>query len=320
MAATEPTALIEVRDLAKEYETTKAVDGVDLVVRAGEIFGLLGPNGAGKTTTILMLLGLTEPTRGSVRVCGFDPARQAVAVKRKVGYLPDAVGFYSNLTARQNLRYTARLNEINRDTAADRIDELLEDVGLADSGDHRVGTFSRGMKQRLGVADVLLKDPEVVILDEPTASIDPAGVVEILGVINKLAHRDGRAVLLSSHLLSQVQEVCDRVGIFVAGKMVAEGTPDELAAGLTDAAAVYEVWADTDDDTLESALTHDGGPIGITPTGVGKWRISLPDGDIASMVRSLVARGIDIRQIRDMGSNLDQIYQRYFEKEKEGVS
>lgn len=309
--------LIDVEGLVKEYDGAVAVDGISLRVHPGEIFGLLGPNGAGKTTTILTLLGLTEPTRGTVRVCGLDPARDPVGVKRRVGYLPDAVGFYGDLTARQNLRYTARLNEIPSESAEEVINQLLHEVGLEDARDQLVGTFSRGMKQRLGVADVLLKDPSVVILDEPTASIDPTGVVEILGLISRLAHRDKRAVLLSSHLLNQVQEVCDRVGIFVNGKLVTEGTPDSLAEEIEGSGAVYELWVDTDEATLKSAMaTNPAGAIAITETGPGRWRIVLPDRDISAIIRALVGAGLDVRQIRDLGSNLDQIYRRYFEVEE----
>lgn len=319
-ARSEP--LIDVEGLVKHYDGAAAVDGISLQVHPGEIFGLLGPNGAGKTTTILTLLGLTEPTRGKVRVCGLDPARDPVGVKRRVGYLPDAVGFYPDLTARQNLRYTARLNEIGSEEAEEEIDRRLDEVGLEDARDQLVGTFSRGMKQRLGVADVLLKDPSVVILDEPTASIDPGGVVEILGLISRLAHRDGRAVLLSSHLLNQVQEICDRVGIFVNGKMVTEGTPDSLAAHLEGSGAVYELWVDTDEPTLKEALaaTTSAVALDVTETGAGRWRIVLPDRDISATIRALVESDLDVRQIRDLGSNLDQIYRRYFEVEEKALS
>ena len=315
--------VIEVEGLVKRYDERVAVAGIDFSVSPGEIFGVLGPNGAGKTTTILMLLGLTEPTEGSVRVCGLDPARDAIGVKRRVGYLPDAVGFYEDLTGRQNIRYTARLDELDPAAAEDRIDELLEEVGLSEAGDYLVGTYSRGMKQRLGVADILVKDPDVVILDEPTTAIDPQGVVEILALISRLAHRDGRAVLISSHLLNQVQQVCDRVGIFVAGEIVAQGTPDELAASLSEGSSVYEFVVDATEDQVRAAVNA-GLPglsdkIGVTSIGAGRWRVVLPERDISGVVRALVEAGLSVRQIRDLGSNLDEIYRRYFH-EHEGVS
>ena len=317
------TPVIEVEGLVKNYEDRVAVAGIDFTVSPGEIFGVLGPNGAGKTTTILMLLGLTEPSEGTVRVCGLDPAYDAIGVKRRVGYLPDAVGFYENLTGRQNMRYTARLNELDPDEVEDRITDLLEEVGLTDAADYLVGTYSRGMRQRLGVADILVKDPDVVILDEPTTAIDPEGVVEILSLISRLAHRDGRAVLISSHLLNQVQQVCDRVGIFVEGEIVAQGTPEELAASLSEGSSVYEFVVDATEEQVRAAVVS-GLPgldekIGVTATGPGRWRVVLPERDISGVVKALVEAGLSVRQIRDLGSNLDEIYRRYF-REHEGVS
>ena len=184
-----PEPVIRTRRLTKKYGTLTAVDRLDLAVYPGEIFGLLGQNGAGKTTTILMLLGLSEPTDGEASVMGLDPAWEPREVKRRVGYLPDAVGFYENMTGRQNLRYTARLNGLRKDEAETAIDEVLAQVGLADRADDRVGTYSRGMRQRLGIADALVKSPDLLILDEPTTSIDPIGVVEILELLRRLVER-----------------------------------------------------------------------------------------------------------------------------------
>jgi ABC-2 type transport system ATP-binding protein len=231
--AAEP--LIEAVGLTKHYDTFVAVDDLSFRVAPGEIYGLLGPNGAGKTTTILMLLGLSEPTAGEARVLGLDPSRSPLEVKRRVGYLPDSVGFYGRLTGRENLEYTARLNGIPRGEASPLIDDLLERVGLTDAEGKPADTYSRGMLQRLGVADALVKDPGILILDEPTTSIDPAGVSELLDLIRDLASQRGMAVLLSSHLLSQVEQLCDRVGIFSHGRLVAEGSVGELAEQAGDA-------------------------------------------------------------------------------------
>lgn len=184
--------LVETVELTKSYGDIVAVDRLSLRVLPGEIYGLLGPNGAGKTTTILMLLGLTTPTSGSARVLGLDPAHRALDVKRRVGYLPDAVGFYQRLTGRENLRYTAELNGIPMERADGVIDDLLGQVGLADAADRPTAGYSRGMLQRLGIADALVKDPAVLILDEPTTSIDPAGVVELLALIRARPVRRGR--------------------------------------------------------------------------------------------------------------------------------
>ena len=221
--------LVETRALTKRYGEVRAVDEVTFEVRRAEIYGVLGPNGAGKTTTILMLLGLTEPTSGEARVLGLDPARHPLEVKRQVGYLPDAVGFYGRLTGRENLRFTAELNGIDRAPAEEKIDELLSTVGLAEAADRTTNTYSRGMLQRLGIADALLKDPALLILDEPTAAVDPAGVSDLLNIIRGLVRERGVAALLSSHLLGQVEQTCDRVGIFSRGRLVAEGTVTELA-------------------------------------------------------------------------------------------
>jgi ABC-2 type transport system ATP-binding protein len=221
--------LVEARELTKRYGEVLAVDDLSFSVAAGEIYGLLGPNGAGKTTTILMLLGLSEPTSGEARVHGFDPARHPLEVKRRVGYLPDSVGFYGRLSARENLAYTVELNGIDPDIGAARIVELLSWVGLTDAADRPTDGYSRGMLQRLGIADALVKQPSVLILDEPTAAIDPAGVAEMLALIRRLTDERGLTVLLSSHLLGQVERLCDRVGIFSRGRLVAEGTVAELA-------------------------------------------------------------------------------------------
>jgi ABC-2 type transport system ATP-binding protein len=227
--------LVEARHLTKRYDGFVAVDDLSFAVGHGEIYGLLGPNGAGKTTTILMLLGLSEPTSGEARVLDLDPARDPLEVKRHVGYLPDSVGFYGRLTGRENLAYTARLNGIDPADAEERIEELLGQVRLSDAGDRPTDTYSRGMLQRLGVADALVKDPSILILDEPTTSIDPAGVAELLELFRSLVRDRGLAVLLSSHLLSQVERLCDRVGIFSRGRLVAEGPVRELARSAGDA-------------------------------------------------------------------------------------
>ncbi|NLJ20154.1 MAG: ABC transporter ATP-binding protein [Bacteroidales bacterium] len=221
--------IIELVDLTKKYRLFTAVDHINLTVRKGEIFGFLGPNGAGKSTTILMMLGLTEPTEGSVRVCGIDPERQPLGVKRRVGYLPEDVGFYDNRDGVFNLIYTARLNSIPEDEAKTRALELLQLVGLEDAAQKNAGQYSRGMRQRLGLADVLIKNPEIAILDEPTSGIDPQGVKSFLNLILKLRDEHGLTVLFSSHNLHQVEEVCDRVAIFNSGKLQAVGDIEALS-------------------------------------------------------------------------------------------
>jgi ABC-2 type transport system ATP-binding protein len=216
-------------ELSKLYGTQKAVDRLTLSVAEGEVFGFLGPNGAGKTTTMLMLLGLTEPTSGTVRVCGYDPARDPLKVKEMIGYLPENVGFYEDMDARQNLQYIARLNGIPDRVSSGRIDRLLEEVDLAKEADKRVGSYSKGMRQRLGIAEVLVKEPKVAFLDEPTIGLDPDGTNRMLDMIHGLSRERKMTIFLSSHLLDQVQRICDRIGIMIQGRLAAAGPLAELA-------------------------------------------------------------------------------------------
>ncbi len=318
--AEEPSgqAVIRTRQLTKQYGSLVAVDHLDLAVQPGEIFGLLGPNGAGKTTTILMLLGLSEPTSGKAQVVGFDPTRQPLEVKSRVGYLPDDVGFYGELTGRQNLRYTAALNGLDRRTGNERIGGLLEQVGLTDAADRPVEQYSRGMRQRLGLADALVKDPSVVILDEPTASIDPTGVAEVLDLIRSLARERGVTVLLSSHLLHQVHQVCDRVAIFRAGRILAQGPMAKLAEQLAGGGVELEVGVDGPADQVSAALLAVPG----VRTAVRDqhdptlWRVAGAQSIRGRLARDLAGRGMSVWQLRRIGDDLDEIYMRYFAKEE----
>lgn len=213
--------VIVLTELTKQYGKFTAVDHIRLSIRKGEIFGLLGPNGAGKSTTILMMLGLTEPTSGIVEICGINSTTHPIEVKRKIGYLPEDVVFYDDMTGLENLMYTARLNGIPDKEAKVKALELMKRVGLEDQLKKKTGKYSRGMRQRLGLADVLIKNPEIIILDEPTSGIDPAGVQEFIELIRWLSKEEGLTVLFSSHHLDQAQKVCDRVGLFSNGKILA---------------------------------------------------------------------------------------------------
>jgi ABC-2 type transport system ATP-binding protein len=221
--------VIETRELSKYYGQQAAVDSLTLQVQEGEIFGFLGPNGAGKTTTILMLLGLTEPSKGEALVCGFNPTREPLKVKRLVGYLPEHVGFYRDMNARENLQYVARLNKIPHQTSSDKIDEALDTVGLSEDAERKVGTFSRGMTQRLGIAEVLIKDPKICFLDEPTLGLDPDGAIRMIELIQSLSRDRKITMLICSHNLDQVQKSSHRVGIMIKGKLVAVGPMEDLA-------------------------------------------------------------------------------------------
>ncbi len=314
--ATEP--LIRTRQLTKRYGTFTAVDRLNLEVRRGEIFGLLGPNGAGKTTTVLMLLGLTEPSGGSATIVGLDPQRNPLEIKRHVGYLPDNVGFYDGMTGRENLRFTARLNRLDPRAAEDRIAELLGRVGLSDAADKRVETYSRGMLQRLGIADTLVKDPQIVILDEPTIGIDPAGIVEVVALVRSLAVERGTTVLLSSHQLHQVQRICDRVGIFVSGRLVAQGRMAELADRLGGGPVTIEVGLDGSASAVERALRSVPGvqQVQRDDREPSVWLVTSERDVRERLVRDLVGAGLAVLHVRRRGDELDDIYQRYFAREE----
>ncbi len=301
--------VIETARLTKRYGDKIAVDQLNLKVRRGEVFGLLGPNGAGKTTTILMLLGLTEPSGGAARVDGLRPTRDPLLVKSRVGYLPDEVGFYEDLTARENLHYTAQLNRIPRSEAADRVGQVLADVGLTADGDRRVGTYSRGMRQRLGLADALVKRPSILILDEPTVNIDPEGVRELLLLVERLRTEQGVTVLLSSHLLHQVEQVCDRIGIFVAGRLVASGTIDQLAAGLDDR-WVFVIGASGLPAAAEVLRAVDG--VTEVVRSEGRWVVHATHDVRSLLVHAVEDAGGSLTHLSREGADLDAIYQRYF--------
>jgi ABC-2 type transport system ATP-binding protein len=308
--------VIELIGLTKLYGSLKAVDNLNLTISKGEIYGLLGPNGAGKTTTILMMLGLTEPTAGKVSVCGYNATSNPVAVKQKVGYMPDNMGFYDGMNAFDNLVYMARLNGIPESKVKQRAIELMELVGLSKAMDKKAGTYSRGMKQRLGLAEVLIKQPEVIIFDEPTLGIDPAGVKEFLSLIKQLSNQQNITVLLSSHHLNQVQQVCDRVGIFVEGRLLASDHISKLSTHLfsREAHVVMMAFGNPLQDVEEykrlllniegvKAIEVSGNTIEISCT-----RIATPE-----FVRFFVEKGQDIMSVQQKQHGLDEIYQRYFE-------
>ncbi|MCS7038935.1 MAG: ABC transporter ATP-binding protein [Anaerolineae bacterium] len=305
--------MIEARGLTKRYGNFTAVDNLDLIVRRGEVYGLLGPNGSGKTTTILMLLGLTEPTAGTVRVVGFDPARQPLSVKSRAGYMPDQVGFYDELTAYENLAYIAKLNGIPRGEARKRIEAALERVGLSEVTDKRVGTFSRGMRQRLAVADVLIKQPQLIIMDEPTQGLDPEGAREFLQIIAGLS-QDGITILLSSHLLHQVQAVCDRVGLFHRGRKVLEGTVDELAQKVLGGAYHVDVEAQGPAEAIMAALRRVPGVVEVKQTRRDHYDLRATGDLRAEAAEAVVKAGGRLLSLAVERPNLDEIYARYFQE------
>lgn len=305
--------IIETQDLSKHYGEFVAVDRLNLQVREGEVFGVLGPNGAGKTTTILMLLGLTEPTSGVVRVIGLDPSRQPLSVKAQVGYIPEQVGFYENLTARENLVYTAKLNGLPREVTRERIERAMARVGLSDVLDHEVRTFSRGMRQRLGVADVLVKAPRIIIMDEPTQGLDPERALEFLDLIRSL-REEGTTILLASHLLYQVQAVCDRVGLFHKGRMVLQGTVPDLARQVLGGAYRIQLELVSPDVAVAEAIRKVPGVVNVYSLDDRGYEIEAED-DIRPLVaRAAVNAGGQLLRLDIRAQNLDDIYTTYFEE------
>ncbi len=308
-----PGPVVDARGLTKRYGALTAVDGLDLRIGQGEIFGLLGPNGAGKTTTILMLMGLTEPSGGDVRVLGFDPRHDPLEVKRRVGYLPEHVALYDDLSARHNLEYTADLNGIRAADTAALVQSALDRVGLTSVADRKVREFSHGMRQRLGIADVLVKRPRLVVLDEPTLGLDPVAVEQLLDLILAAARDEGISVLLSSHQLMQVQRICDRVGIFSRGTMVASGPISRLASELAEGLTVIEVGTHPNGTDVLDLLRGLTSVVDVEREGE-LWRLRA-HGDIRpAIARAVVGRGWSLTHLRLRDFGLEEIYLRYFER------
>ena len=302
---------VETEDLTKSYDGVTVVDHLNLRVTDNEIFGLLGPNGAGKTTTILMLLGLTEPSAGTAQVCGFNPTREPLKVKRLVGYMPEKVGFYDNLTARQNLDLIAELNNISYAESQRQIDQLLEAVGISEQAEMPVGKFSRGMKQRLGIADVLIKKPKIAILDEPTAGLDPEGINQILDLIANLSQKE-TTVIMSSHRLYEVQRVCHSIGILSKGKMVIQGSIDELGREAL-AGGRYRIEVETTQSTPQLVETLMG-VSGVTKVETEGNRLLISaDSDLrAEIAKIVVQSNVPLVEMKIQEFTLDDIYMKYF--------
>lgn len=316
--------IIELHGLTKYYGTVKAVDNLSLKIGKGEIFGLLGPNGAGKTTTILMMLGLAEPSDGQAMVCGINATRNPIGVRRKVGYLPDSAGFYDNMSALDNLMYIGRLNGIPEKEIVSRARSTMEMVGLGGEMYKKAGAYSRGMKQRLGLADLLIRKPAVMILDEPTLGIDPSGIRDFLHLIRQLSRQEELTVILSSHHLHQMQQICDRVGIFVEGRLLAEGNVETLSRSLfgkdsfTVEITVREPLPAAEE--LEQQLLQLNG---VTSVGINATTVALSGHtDITpDVVRLFVQNGLNVTGVHKKEYGLDEIYHRFFENniKKESV-
>ena len=299
-----------------------------------------------------MLLGLTDPTSGTAEISGLDCTRDALAVKKIVGYLPDNVGFYPDMSGRENLIFSGMMNGLTRKEAEERAVGLLERVGMTYAADRKTGTYSRGMRQRLGIADVLMKDPEIIIMDEPTLGIDPSGMRELTALIRELSVKDGRTILISSHELYQIQEISDRVGIFVKGRMIACGRIDELGQQLQNeglymvdfraektvdgpmatehraevetgtARGVMNAAAETlasahETSTIDELKSLVRGIEGVRLVGVkedGTLHVESGRDIRAELFRKLTDAGYLLSELHERGGDLDEIYRKYFEK------
>ncbi|MEK7848794.1 MAG: ABC transporter ATP-binding protein [Chloroflexota bacterium] len=310
--ATKTSPAIEARGLTKRYDGFVAVDHLDLAIERGEVFGFLGPNGSGKTTTILMWLGLTEPSGGVARVWGHNSTREPLQVKRIAGYVPENVGFYDDLSARHNLLYTARLNRMPGHQADAAIERALDYVGLKEVVSKKVGQFSRGMRQRLAIADIVVKAPRVVFLDEPTLGLDQEGISRVLELIQRLSQEQGITVVVSSHQLHQVQQVCHRVGIMSRGRLVAQGTVEELARSLgTTQGLAVEIEVEGRDEALLAALRQ---VPGVEAVEAADRFISVrcQPSTRPRLARAVLDRGGLLVQMRSKDLTLEEIYLRYF--------
>lgn len=307
--------IISARNLTKKYDKQLAVNNLTINIKKGEIFGLLGPNGAGKSTFILMALGLTEPTSGTIKVAGFNSTRDPLKVKRITGYLPERIGFYEDMTAWGNLAYTAELNRIPYREIDKKVDEVLEIVALSQNKKKFVKTFSKGMKQRLGIADVLIKNPELVIFDEPTEGLDPKVANQVLNTIQDLNRNRNITFVLSSHQLNLMQKVCPRVGILSNGKLIGEGSVEKLGRKLF-GGGKYRIEIElekTSESLLDKIKKLDKV---VTVEKTGKQISVICDSDVRQNIsRIIAAEGVLMTRMDMKQDALEEIYLRYFKEE-----
>ncbi|HSM71297.1 MAG TPA: ABC transporter ATP-binding protein [Anaerolineales bacterium] len=297
--------MIQVHGLVKEYGDRRALNGIDFDANQGEIVGFLGPNGAGKTTTMRILTGYMPPTSGEATVAGFDVVEESLEVRKRVGYLPETVPLYDDMTSFDYLKFMGELRRLP--AVEERVFETLEMVDLEDRADSFISTFSKGMRQRVGLAQALLHRPEVLILDEPTIGLDPAQVVEIRNVIREIGK--DRTVLFSTHILSEAQQICDRVLIINKGSIVAEDTPDNLHSRVLGAQRVF-LRVRGDADGLDATIKEIKGTRKVKSNKIDAVEFEFSAGqDVRPQVaKAVVKAGYELIEMRPTGSSLEDIF------------
>jgi len=307
--------IIFAENLTKQYNGKTVVNNLNLTIKKGEIFGLLGPNGAGKSTIILMMLGLTEPTSGSIRVADFNSTKEPIKVKRITGYLPEKLGFYEDLTARQNLKYTAELNSIPQKEVEAKILEALEIVGLDKNKNQLVNTFSKGMKKRLGIADVLIKEPMLAILDEPTEGLDIKIANQILNNIQILNKVKNITFMISSHQLNLIQKICTDIGIMSKGNLIGQGKIDNMGRGLfSEGKYIIEIELSNSNPEIIKKIREISSVVSVE-SNENVLEIT-SDEDIRSQLsKTILENNMLITKMNIKDSSLEEIYLKYFKEE-----
>jgi ABC-2 type transport system ATP-binding protein len=309
--------MIEVEGLTKDYGSRRAINNLTFKAVPGEILGFLGPNGAGKTTTMRILTGFIPPTMGIAQVCGFDVVDQSLEVRKRVGYLPETVPLYPDMTVFDYLKYMADLHHVKN--AEERVDDVLEIVHMVERADGYISNISKGMRQRIGLAQALLHEPEVLILDEPTIGLDPAQIREVRTLIREIGKQ--RTVLLSTHILSEAQQICDRVLIINKGEIVVEDTPERLQAGLTGVQLVA-VRVQGDGDGLEKLISKISGIGNVLTIQEGSVEVEYAPGkDIRpEIARNVIKAGFDLLELKSIDLSLEDIFIQLTREEPEPPS
>lgn len=297
--------MIQVKNLTKDYGIRRAIEDLNFHAEKGEILGFLGPNGAGKTTTMRILTGYMPPTSGTATIAGFDVVDQSLEVRRRVGYVPETVPLYPDLTVYDYLKFMADIRHIPN--GEERIDSVLEIVHMEERAEGYIGNLSKGLRQRVGLAQALLHEPEVLILDEPTIGLDPGQIREVRNLIQELGKE--RTILLSTHILSEAQQVCDRVLIINKGKIVAEDSPEKLQSRLTGSQR-FSLRVKGDNEGITSLLEKIPGITSVSDGAQGEYEIeSLPGHDPRPEVaRVVVNSGYDLLELRSVGLSLEDIF------------